>query len=70
MTTCKSCGTLIQWVETEKAKRMPVEKRVGGNIILRGETADQVPIARVVGPGKGTHVSHFANCKQADLWRN
>ncbi len=34
--TCRSCGAPVYWTETEKGKRMPVDREPGddGNIVL------------------------------------
>lgn len=49
---------------------MPVEERVGGNVVLEfGVRASDAPTAIVVQTGTGTHVSHFVTCPQAKGWR-
>ena len=70
MPTCRSCGTYVEWVETTGGKRMPVEQQAGGNIVLQPHLVpDEPPLAVVVKPGHGTHVSHFASCPEAKQWR-
>lgn len=70
MALCRSCGAHIEWAETERGKRMPVEKAEnGGNVILQEQLDGGTPTAVVVGAGKGTHVSHFATCPDAPHWR-
>lgn len=71
MSRCKSCKASILWAESEAGKRVPVEKKEGGNLVLDGDLfgKTETPIARYVGDGKGTHVAHFATCPDADAWR-
>lgn len=66
MAECRSCGAPIEWVVTEKGKRMPldIERRDDGNV-----TVDPSGTARVVPKGKGSRVSHYATCADADRWR-
>ncbi len=67
---CRSCGTHIVWAVTEAGKNAPVEKQMGGNVVLDPSLLpDEPATARVVRPGTGTHVNHFATCPQAPSWR-
>lgn len=70
MAECKSCGAAITWAKTENLKRMPLEKREDGNILIEGglirfPSADRLaevnPAAR--------YVSHFATCPNAGSHR-
>jgi hypothetical protein len=48
---------------------MPVEADgETGNVVI-GRSLLNEPVAFVVEPGEGTHVSHFATCPQAKEWR-
>ena len=64
--TCRSCGAPIDWAVTAAGKRMPldVERRDDGNV-----TFDPDGTARVVPVGKGSRVSHFATCPNAQSHR-
>jgi hypothetical protein len=68
MPACRSCGAWLQFVKTEKGKTMPVEKQFGGNLLIRADLLGE-DVVQHVGDGKGTHVSHFANCPDAAKWR-
>ena len=70
MTRCRSCAKKVLWVTTENGKRMPVEEHETeqGNLLLENDLLGD-PVARVVAPGEGTHVSHFATCPDAEGWR-
>ena len=68
MKRCRSCRALIEWVHTEAGKRMPVEEQEGGNVLVDADLVGE-RVARYVGDGEGTHVSHFATCPQAAAWR-
>lgn len=68
MSQCRSCGMPIEWVYTKSGTRMPVTEAEAGNVVVETGLFGE-PEARVVKPGKGTHVSHFANCPQANDWR-
>lgn len=75
MAQCRSCPATIVWAETEAkgdkpGRKIPLDAdgrtaRVvpDGNIIFTGATTgDGTPIVRMVGNGKGKHVTHFATC--------
>ena len=54
---------------TVTGKRIPIDaKPTAGNLILNFSHGSIV--ARVVAPGLGTHVSHFATCPNAEQHRN
>jgi hypothetical protein len=65
---CRSCAKTVLWVTTENGKKMPAEESENGNLLLENDLLGD-PVARVVDPGEGTHVSHFATCPQAEGWR-
>lgn len=61
--TCRSCRASIIWALTDSGKHIPLdaESVEGGNIKLITDNPDgHDMLARVVGQGKGDHVSHFA----------
>jgi hypothetical protein len=72
---CRTCGASIQWVETERGKRMPIDSRPSeqGTIVLRHRFAE--PPLAIAGvppeafPGEPRYTSHFATCPQAADWR-
>lgn len=69
MSTCRSCGARITWLETAGGKKIPVDEDPvpDGNIIVVGK------MAHVLGKGQETteprYVSHFVTCPQAGEWR-
>jgi hypothetical protein len=69
---CRSCGQKVQWVMTEKGRRMPVDLQpvYAGNIILKDRSGN-VPLAIYVKPDPQfkRYISHFATCPSADKWR-
>jgi hypothetical protein len=79
---CRSCGQAVQWAETEKGRRMPVDlaPSPAGNIALYPRE-DNVPIAVVItqteidawmasgATKRKLYTSHFATCPQASRWR-
>lgn len=70
MSRCRSCGAAIEWATvTASGRRMPVDAtpELYGN--LRLEWIDGELQVEVVGPGNGTHVSHFVSCPNADRHR-
>lgn len=74
--TCRSCGAPVIWAHTETGSRMPVdpERVQGGNVMLIADVTDDgrmTPnqIAKVVKPGDGVYVSHFATCPDASQHR-
>lgn len=79
MIVCRSCGARIQFAETEKGRRMPVDARPNekGNLhlIVRSE---KLPIAVVLNKEaaetykqemKPLYVSHFVTCPAAAAHR-
>ena len=67
--TCRSCGADIEWAMTEAGKRMPIVEKSGGNLRIQLPLLGGLPTAVPVLRGKGTHISHFADCPDADRWR-
>lgn len=81
MSTCRSCGAPVVWVETEAkadkpGRRMPLDadperptkalKVDGGNIIFTGaRSGSGAWLVRYVGVGPGRYRSHFATCPNA-----
>lgn len=74
MSTCKSCGAKIIWIETVSGKKMPcdpglidaVDLEEGDLLVLEdGETLKVRP-GHTVGEG---YISHFSTCPDADEWR-
>lgn len=65
MAACRSCGAEVEWVVTEKGKRMPLDagEVEGGNIVIDGLGPTRV--AKYVANGAGNRVSHFATCPNA-----
>ncbi len=70
MATCRTCGAEIAWVFSESGVRMPVDpgERPDGNLVIEPDLTGR-KVARVVAPGKGTHVSHFTTCPDASKHR-
>lgn len=78
MSTCRSCGAVINWIETKKGKKMPVDP---GDIefddaesgdVLVSELGDVVYVkegSKNEHPHQKYYISHFATCPQADDWR-
>lgn len=64
---CQGCGAPIGWARTLNDKPMPVEPRDGGNVLVV-EAGSQL-VAKVVGHGQGSHISHFAVCPEARRFR-
>lgn len=56
---CRSCDAPIEWAYTPKGSRIPLDpgSHPDGNINVGPDG-----IARVVGPGNGVRISHFATC--------
>lgn len=68
MSVCKSCGARIVWAVTEIERRgIPVDEQtnMAGNLIF---VADGNAV-RVVPPGQGKYISHFATCPNAKKHR-
>lgn len=76
MSTCRSCGQVIDWVKTTKGKMMPVDPEYY-------HYNDLKPGDIIITDGGNTHtkregcsftnlkgrISHFSSCKDADKWR-
>jgi hypothetical protein len=62
---CKTCGAPIDWAITEKGRRIPldVDSHPKANVIVDDG------IARIVEPGDGVRISHFATCPHASRHR-
>jgi hypothetical protein len=78
---CRTCGAHVQWAQTEKGRRMPVniEPVKDGNILLQ-HRPDRIPLAVYLTPEQiksfegslqrhRLFKSHFATCPQAKSWR-
>lgn len=73
MSTCRSCGARITWLETAGGKKIPVDEDPvpDGNIVIVGTMAHflgkhDVSELALEGP---RYVSHFVTCPQAGEWR-
>jgi hypothetical protein len=53
---CRSCGAPINWLLTKQGRYMPVD----AGTVEEGDTHYDYK----------RHISHFATCKQADMWRS
>lgn len=64
---CKDCKHVVLWARTDEGKLMPVdpgEEPVNANLQLyRGAATGSLRV-RVVEPGKGTFMPHFATCSE------
>jgi hypothetical protein len=63
---CRLCHKMVLWALTENSKLMPVDpgEVEGGNLeLFRGEHTGRLRV-RVVKPGEGKHVAHFATCEK------
>ena len=75
---CRTCGAQIIWavtaasLRTRRRKLIPLDVADDspGNIVISGETSDARPVAEVVAAGKGTRISHFVTCPNADQHRS
>jgi hypothetical protein len=73
MPTCRSCGAEILWAETERGKRMPVDKEpvADGNLGLFYLGDQDEPQIRPLDAApqlfdtEVRYVSHFATCPDA-----
>jgi len=71
---CGSCDAEIEWVFTERDKRMPLDvgERDDGNLIVVSRRASEygmTPVVRYVKAGEGNRVSHFATCPERTTHR-
>jgi hypothetical protein len=70
--TCEACQAPIVWAISEKSgKPAPIDRDpvlIDGNVLLI-DNPGKHPTARYVAKGAGTHVSHFATCKEAARFR-
>lgn len=62
MSTCRSCGEEIMWIETKAGKNMPVNM-VPKNLERRAPKYTEVVFDPKV------HESHFSTCPKADSHR-
>jgi len=74
VSTCRSCQAPVIWAVTARGKRIPMDAgpREDGGFVLRGQRADDPPLALAKGESRGReprYVSHFATCPQADEHR-
>jgi hypothetical protein len=74
MTTCRSCGAEIEWVETMSGKSMPLdvgeapsEARHGVFAVVAGKARTYTDADRKLARERRT--SHFATCPDASDWR-
>ena len=75
MSSCKSCGTRITWLETAGGGRLPVDDDPvpNGNVVAVGRMAKVFNNPEAAGaayPDEPRYVSHFVTCPQAGRWRN
>jgi hypothetical protein len=75
MSTCRSCGARITWLETAGGKKLIVDEdpAENGNIIAVGGMAHvfkNAEKARELHPGEPLYISHFATCVDAAEWRS
>ncbi len=79
MAKCSGCGALIDWVEMDSGKSMPVDREPrltwspmppGETVVLKvyGKTAIVVKVLADI-PLVRVGVSHFATCPKADEHR-
>ncbi len=74
MSTCRSCGQRITWLETAGGKAMPVDDDPceEGNIVVVGGMAKVLKNAQAAAElysEEPRYVSHFVTCPQAKNWR-
>lgn len=78
MPKCRSCGAVIDWVELESGKKMPVDAQprptwcpLPGELVIvkvYGKPAFVVTVPTDE-PLVKVGVSHYATCPDADEWR-
>lgn len=77
MSTCRSCGAKIDWIELQSGKKMPVDPELvssadceHGDVIVT-----EMGQVRKIDHSKNDYeildgyVSHFSTCPDADDWR-
>jgi len=64
MAKCKSCGVEIMFLSTKLGKQMPV---VASSLTV--EDSELLGRGDKVLYRHGEHISHFSDCKDADLFR-
>lgn len=76
MSTCRSCGQVIDWIKTDKGKNMPLDPEYvcwdeadDGTVIVddSGHVLTVNSLQRC--PNVRGRISHFATCPQAGEWR-
>lgn len=71
---CSKCDEEIEWAETMKGKRIPLDlgRPPNANLVVdhqRASESGMIDVVRYVKPGDGTRVSHFATCEYAAEFR-
>lgn len=61
MSTCKSCGASILWVQMPSKKMMPVDAQAKMMVIVSAD--------KQRGQVRAAHTSHFATCPEASNFR-
>jgi hypothetical protein len=80
MSTCRSCGARVTWLETAGGKKLIVDEdpAENGNIIAvggmahvcRNAEAAKAALKETTGSEDGPrYISHFATCPDAGNWR-
>ncbi len=73
MSTCRSCGASLLWVESENSKPMPLNAQPDperGNVEIVHSEARRGPVGIVhPGPIPGGYLSHHASCPQGKAWK-
>lgn len=78
MSTCRTCGKPIKWIELKSGKKMPVdpdsfelwESEKGDTVVTSMGEVISFDAVKHAGDAREVYVSHFATCPQADNWRN
>jgi len=73
MSTCRSCGARIEWVQTSKGKAMPLDPTPtpDGTVVVRagvGHVIGQLSSIQVCADER-RYAPHWATCPQASEWR-
>jgi hypothetical protein len=71
MSTCRSCGEPVRWVEIRKSgKKMPldVDPVSNGNVVIEADGRAAVLPALANYQGE-KYVTHFDTCPEAKRWR-
>lgn len=70
MATCKACGAVIEWAETQSGKSMPLDSEpsaFGQWCFVNGKTWQVRPRDREL--HRPTYTPHWATCPEADSFR-